>query len=56
MVPWQVDRGLEQGVSRTAGEADMIWYFLAGWFVLSLLTAGVLTWFIRRDKLYSGEE
>lgn len=34
----------------------MIMYFLLGWFVLSVATAAVLTWFIRRDKLYSGEE
>lgn len=34
----------------------MIWYFFAGWLVLSVGTAAVLTYFIRRDKLYSGED
>lgn len=34
----------------------MIWYFFLGWFVLSILTTAVLIYFIRRDKLYSGED
>ena len=34
----------------------MLCYFLIGWMVLSILTTGVLLYFIRRDKLYSGEE
>ena len=34
----------------------MIWYFFAGWLALTTITVSVLTYFIRRDKLYSGEE
>lgn len=34
----------------------MTWYFFTGWLVISIVTAAVLLYFIRRDKLYSGED